>query len=775
MSEDGSTRAEQPAEARPTNSQVLSAIEKAAEGICVARISASSAPAEFIVWNRRMVEITGYTREQINRLGWQVLSGGDPALEALNLDRVVAIRRGEELTDQSMTIIRADGQRRTLAVSTSQIWERGGERDVLGFVRDATERIRAEQALRASEENYRAIFNSTGEAMVIVDTETGIVADANQAFLDLYGATAEEAVGRSAFDKDVATRTTLDIPGTMRKADQEGPQVVEYQGRSRDGRTFWVEAALRSVRIGGRRRILAVLRDISQRKRASDELRRLATAVEQAAEDIFITDPDGVIQYANPAFERTTGFSREEVIGKKPSLLKSGVHPNAFYEQLWQTIQSGRAWTGRLVNRRKDGSLVTEDATISPILDSQGATMGYVSLKRDVTHQERFEGQLRHAQKLEAVGQLAGGVAHDFNNLLQGIRGHSELALADLPTNHPSRESLAQVIKATDRAADLVRRLMLFSRREAIRPEYLDLNDIVSGLMRLVERLIGENVELRLTLGDGLWKVQGDAVQIEQILVNLCLNSRDAMPGGGLISVRTENASLDADFCAAHPWAREGDFVQIQVTDNGVGMSAAVKQHLFEPFYTTKEVGQGTGLGLATAFGIIKQHDGLISVYSEESLGTSVRIYLPAVKELPEGRAEPLESQASGAGGTILLAEDEELVRGLAVRVLTRAGYRVIPANDGEEAVRVFEEHAGEIDLALLDVLMPKLSGQAVCEALRRRRPDLPVLFTSGYTREHLLSTLGPTEATEVLLKPYQPQDLLNRIRRVLTSPRRER
>ena len=756
-----------------SDSEFLTAIfEKAADGICVCCFANGSPPGEFTVWNQRMLEMTGYTIDQANILGWDFIVS-HPQSANFNSEKLARFFQGAELTDEPIAIIGRNGETRKALLSTSTIPGPPGERRVLAFVRDLTERARAEEALRASEENYRAIFNSTGEAIIILDAQTGAIVDANRALLSLFGYPADQVGSRAVFDKQIIERSSPGLMEALRNAADQGPQVIEFQGQNVSGETLWVEGAIRTAQIGGQRRIVAVLRDISERKRAERQVRRMATAIEQAAEDIFITDPNGVIEYVNPAFERITGFSREEAIGKKPSFLKSGVHPLAFYEQLWQTIKAGRAWTGRFINKRKDGSLITEDATISPILDSAGSTLGYVSLKRDVTQQAKFEGQVRHAQKLEAVGQLAGGVAHDFNNLLQGIRGHSELAVADLPQEHPSRENLEQVIKATDRAADLVRRLMLFSRREAIRPEYLEMNDIVSGLMKLIRRLIGEQIELRPSLSEGLWKVYGDAVQIEQVLVNLCLNSRDAMPGGGLITIRTENSTLDSDFCAAHPWGRQGDFVQLQVTDNGTGMPAAVKQHLFEPFYTTKEVGKGTGLGLATVFGIVKQHEGLITVYSEEGLGTSVRIYFPAIKRAPEARTDTLESQLTGgSGGTILLAEDEELVRGLAVRVLTRAGYRVISACDGEEAVRLFNERADEIDLALLDVLMPKMSGQAACDLIRQRRPDVPVLFTSGYTRDHLLTTLAPSEITKVMLKPYQPQDLLTRIRQVLASRR---
>ncbi len=506
---------------------------------------------------------------------------------------------------------------------------------------------------------------------------------------------------------------------------------------------------------------------LRQRAAAEADRVRLATAIEQSQDIVMVTDAQTVIQYVNPVFESITGYTCQEAVGRPPDFLDSHLQEPAFYEAMHRAIRSGQVWRGVFTNRRKDQSLYEQQTTICPVRDGQGKIVNYVALMRDITEQVRLERKLAQAQKMEAVGQLAGGVAHDFNNLLQAIEGYATLAFENTPPQHLNREHLQEVLTASGRAAELVRRLLAFNRREAFHPAALELNVLIRELSRLLGRLIGEHLELVIRPAADLRPVLADAGQLEQVLVNLCVNSRDAMPSGGRITVSTRNADLDADFCAANPWAKEGQYACVEVADTGAGIAAEHMEHIFEPFFTTKDPGRGTGLGLATVYGIVRQHSGLIQVESELGRGTTMRVYLPVTeKALAAPVSESVPGLQPGDGETVLLAEDDEQVRKLAVAVLTRAGYRVRVARDGEEAEARFLEAPAEVRLAVLDVVMPKRSGREVAERLRRIRPNLPILFASGYSPEQFPEKLAPGYL--VLGKPFRPTELLARVRQLL-------
>jgi two-component system, cell cycle sensor histidine kinase and response regulator CckA len=419
---------------------------------------------------------------------------------------------------------------------------------------------------------------------------------------------------------------------------------------------------------------------------------------------------------------------------------------------------------------RDDGTGFEAQLSVTIVRDAAGAPVGFVTSIRDISTQLDMEAQLRQAQKMDAIGQLAGGVAHDFNNMLLAVEGYTDLALQRLDGGHPARGHLGEVMKASERAGALVRQLLAFSRSDAMRPRVLDVNEVIRGVRHLLSRLLGERVVLDLdlpALGEGVF---ADLRQLEQVLVNLCLNARDAMPAGGHISITTGTTVLDAAFAAAHPGAVAGRCVRISVADTGTGMSREVREHLFEPFFTTKRPDRGTGLGLATVYGIIMQHNGVIECETAPGAGTRFHMYLP-VSPLPlPPAAEPprLERERSAGSGTILVAEDDETVRRLACLILGRAGYATIVARDGEEAVRVFRARADEVDMALIDVVMPGLNGRAVAAQLRARRPSLPILFTSGYDFRVLEESLDDSEQAMIIHKPYLPQDLLRRVGQAL-------
>ncbi len=516
-----------------------------------------------------------------------------------------------------------------------------------------------------------------------------------------------------------------------------------------------------------------------ERERALEERTRLATAIEQSAEGILITDREGTIQYVNPAFERISGYAREEAVGQNPRILKSGRQTAQFYEELWKTITRGEVWTGHIINKRKDGTLYEQDATISPVRNLSGEITNFVSVKRDVTREVELEAQLRQAQKMEAIGQLAGGVAHDFNNILTAILGNAELVRngmeKNLPRDYQLLSDLAQIDHAAQRAATLTRQLLAFSRRQVFSPVVLDLNRLLTDMEKMLRPLIREDIKLEMVCASDVSCVCADAAQLEQVVVNLVVNARDAMPEGGALTLETNNATLDADYVALHAEARAGQHVMVAVSDTGMGMDTETRRRAFEPFYTTKQLGEGTGLGLAMVHGIVRQSGGHITVYSEPGQGTTFRVYLPAAvgvaaTEVPSGTRE----LSRGGHETILMCEDDRNVREATCRTLEAGGYTVLAAESAESALRMATEHVGRIQLLLTDVIMPGMNGRQLADALLATGRETRVLYVSGYT-DNVISHHGVLEeGVEFLEKPFTSGKLLRRIREVLDPPRSE-
>ena len=515
---------------------------------------------------------------------------------------------------------------------------------------------------------------------------------------------------------------------------------------------------------------------------ANRELTLAGVVFEHIPESVVITDRDAVIISVNPAFTTTSGYTAAEVIGRKPSLLKSGEQDEAFYRGLWETITSGRVWEGRVVNRRKDGSLYHEEMTISPVRDGTGQIVNFVAAKRDITEQlqsakarSRLEDQLRQAQKVEAIGRLAGGVAHDFNNMTAIVLGYGEMLQGQLGPEDPSRKFVEQIVLAGRRSAALTRQLLAFSRRQTLLPEVLDLNALLRNLEEMLGRLIGEDIQLEFKLAADLGCITADPGQIDQVVTNLVVNARDAMPKGGRLTVETANVELDAKFAQGHQSVVPGRYVLFALTDTGVGMDKATKDRLFEPFFTTKPKGKGTGLGLATAYGIVKQSGGYTYVYSEPGEGATFKIYLPLTDAKPaEKPVETSERIPRGNGELILLVEDEAPLRELAEIILSRLGYRVGAAGTGAAALRMVREQELEPDLVLTDVIMPGMSGAELADQLRRERPGMRVLFMSGYTDDAIASHGILDSGTPFIQKPFTERALATKMWEMLSQKEKD-
>ena len=504
---------------------------------------------------------------------------------------------------------------------------------------------------------------------------------------------------------------------------------------------------------------------------------RLSTAIAQSAENVIITDTNAAILYVNPAFERTTGYNLAEVTGRRMNILKSGRHDEFFYRDLWQTITSGQVWRGRFINKRKDDSLYSEESTISPVLNEDGQIVNFVRVSRDVSRELQLEEQLRQAQKMDAIGQLAGGVAHDFNNMLTAIMGYTGLAMEMLPPSHQVYSDIQGIQKIAERAAALTRQLLAFARQQISQPRMVNLNDLITNMDKLLGRLIGADIELVTLPAPTLGTVKIDPTQFEQVLVNLVLNARDAMPKGGKLTIETANITINHVNIFLYPGINPGKYVVLAVSDTGIGMSEEVMTHIFEPFFTTKNVGEGTGLGLATCFGIVKQSGGHIHVDSEPGQGTTFKIFIPWVEAAPApALVRDRFSRLPTGTETILLVEDEVAVRELTARVLRQQGYTVFEATSGDEALHMIQRRpVPTIHLLLTDLVMPRMGGKALVDQLLPLYPALKVLLISGYGYgDHMVIHNDMLKLKAAFLqKPFTPEQLAHKVRYVLNQDSR--
>ena len=508
-----------------------------------------------------------------------------------------------------------------------------------------------------------------------------------------------------------------------------------------------------------------------QQQRAEQSLRKLSCAVEQSADAISITNSEGIVEYVNPAFETLTGYSLQEVRGRSSSILKSGEQAPAMYREVWNNIRSADVGRSIVVNRKKNGEVYYVDESISPIRDGEGRITNFVSNGRDYSERLRVEAQLLQAQKMDAIGHMAGGIAHDFNNLLTIIISYSELALDSVVVENPAEARIQEILSAARRAAELTRQLLAFSRKQPQALRVAELNPVVSDIVKTLCRLIGEDIELVFRPGVELGRIRLDPVQIEQILMNLAANARDAMPQGGRCTIETSNVQLDEPYAerkrAVIPTGR---YVVLSMTDTGAGIPADHLTHVFEPFYTTKPSGKGTGLGLATVYGIVKQNHGFVWAYSEPGMGTIIKIYLPCVQDHPVAVETPITSPAAALGGTetLLLVEDEEPLRRAAAEFLGLRGYTVLEAKDGVEALLVTNRHGPAIHLAVTDVVMPHMSGGELAKELKAICPGTRVLFVSGYPGQTMLDHEVVDLENNFLQKPYTLKELASKVRSVL-------
>lgn len=623
------------------------------------------------------------------------------------------------------------------------------------------EKERTADALQDSEKRYRRLFESAKDGILILDADTGKVVDVNPFLLQLLGYSYDAICGQYIWELGVFKDIAASKDAFKALQDNEYIRYDDLPLETLDRQPIAVEFVSNVYLVDHSKVIQCNIRNITERKRAAAEHKRLMAAIEQVGEVIVMTDAQGIIQFVNPAFERTTGYSREEAAGQNPRILKSGEQDELFYRNLWDAISNGKTWAGRMVNKRKDGTLYTEEATISPVRDTSGRIVNYVAVKRDITEHLRLTAQFQQAQKMESVGLLAGGVAHDFNNMLSLILGYTELALNKVDPAQPLHADLEEILKAAMRSTDITRQLLTFARKQTISPVVLDLNQTVGSMLKMLRRLIGEDIDLAWLPEAGLCPVKMDPVQVGQILANLCVNARDAIAGVGKITIETGNAVFDEAYCAQHAGFMAGEYVLLAISDDGCGMDKETLGQIFEPFFTSKEMGRGTGLGLSTVYGIVKQNNGFINVYSEPGKGTTFRIYLSrCAGEAVDTQRKKAARIPRSRGETVLVVEDEPSLLTMCEMMLEELGYQVLAAGTPGEAIRLAGEHASELHLVMTDVVMPEMNGRDLAERLQSLHPGMKILFMSGYTADVIAHRGVLDEGVNFMQKPFSMKDL---------------
>lgn len=655
-----------------------------------------------------------------------------------------------------------DGQGRSLSleVSASVIRDRLGQpAAVVCVARDITERKQAEQAIRSSEERFGSVAQSANDAIISADSRGNIVYW-NRGARVMFGYEEGEVLGKplttlmSERYRDVHQRG-LERARTTGASKLIG-KTIELHGLKKDGQEFPIELSLATWKTDDETFYSGIIRDVTERKQAEEERTRLASFPELNPQPVIESTFDGTITYINPAAK--TMFPDLAILGIRHPILQN-------LPVVVDTLE-----------REGSGSLLREITLADSIWEQQINCDSVGKLVRiyavDITERRQLEEQLRQSQKMDAIGQLAGGVAHDFNNLLTVISGNSQLALRRLPAEHPQRRNIEQIHHAGQRAAALTHQLLAFSRKQILQPTVLDLNAVAYNLTPMLRRLIGEHIELSVTLRPDAGLVKADAGQIEQVIMNLCVNARDAMPQGGRLTLALANVRIDRGDAVLPAEVTPGEYVMLAVSDTGVGMDAKTRSRIFEPFFTTKEKGRGTGLGLSMVYGIVKQSDGFISVDSEPGRGTTFRIYLPQVRVgLPEAPLSHVAVETLQGTETILLVEDEEMVRTFTSDELQSLGYSILEAQSTQEAMRICREHPDPINLLLTDVVMPGLNGRELAERLVPLRPTMKILYMSGYADDAIFrdGMLDPSVA--YLKKPFSIETLAQKVREALANP----
>ena len=626
-----------------------------------------------------------------------------------------------------------------------------------------------EGALRESEANYRTIFDAVDDAIFIHDTETGTIVDVNRKMCEMYGWTPAEA--RQLKPGNWGTTGTPfreeQIIQRIREAAEGEPQLFEWQTEDKTGRRFWVEVSLKRAFIGGKNRVLAVVRDISLRKQEEEQLREQAALLDHATDAIIVQDLDGMVLYWNQGAERMYGWLAEEAKGRNVRDLYYKENLSQYRAAKGALLENGQ-WFGEIRQRTKDGTEIIAEGHWTLVPEETGKPKSMFAINTDITERKKLEAQFLRAQRMESIGALAAGIAHNLGNLLSPIL----LAIQMLKrkfTDEESQHMLAILQINAERGGEMIRQVLEFAR--GIEGERIELQPthLIKEVAKILESTFPKSIAIKVSIAKDLSPIVGDATQMHQVLMNLCVNARDAMPKGGNLTIKAENIYLDENYARMHFDAKQGHYIMISVGDTGTGMSPEVIEKIYEPFFTTKEQGKGTGLGLPSIRGIVKGHGGFIDVYSEVGKGTEFKIYIPAVTS---SAVRPDEVEPSGLltghGELILVVDDETSLLEVARKTLEENGYKVLTARDGTEALAVYAEHKNKIDAVVMDMVMPYLDGTATIRAIQRINPEAKIIASSGLSANDKTFDAASEGVRIFLKKPYTAEKLLNALADVL-------
>lgn len=602
----------------------------------------------------------------------------------------------------------------------------------------------------------------------------GEIAFINKKGLELIEYNESECIGKNVFqllisekDREKMEKVFNDII----KREVVTPAATNVNMITKNGREITFDVKYNCIRDkkGNLTDVLFVGEDITEKLFSKRLAEKMLYVVEQSPNTVVITDTDGVIEYVNKKFSELTLYTKEEVIGKKPNIFKSGTTPKRVYEELWNTIKAGRIWEGEMLNRKKNGELYWERAKIAPIFDPvSGSIANFVGIKEDITYKKKLEEQLLQSQKMEAIGHLAGGVAHDFNNILTAIIGYGNSLLLKLPKDDPLRTYVDQILVAAERAAALTQNLLSFARKKPLLKSVVDLNNIIERISNMVKRIIGEDIIFNMFLNKTSLNIYADISQIEQVVMNITTNARDAMEKGGSFTIETSMITMDDEFISKHVFGKEGEYAVLKLSDTGHGMSEEVKRNIFEPFYTTKGAGRGTGLGLSTVYGIVKSHDGFIDVESQIDKGTTFYIYFPLIGSSVEAEERVEMKQNYEGNETILIAEDDSSVLELFKDFFESFGYKVISVTNGDDAVKAFMPNKDKIALCILDIVMPVKSGPDALKEILSIKPGTKALLLSGYAIEIERYKSDFSDNVIFVQKPISPRKLVSLSRELI-------
>jgi len=682
-------------------------------------------------------------------------------------ETIQRVLKGEVLPYREYTARRKDGRTFSALVTTRAVFKNDQVVGFVGAIMDFSDHRQAEEKLRENEHRYRTLFESAGDAIFLMDREHFV--DCNQQTLTMFAVERQGIIGRSPID------FSPPLQPDGRKSSEKAREKIAaaFAGRSQffewthtraDGTPFAAEVRLNRVELGSDYFLQAIVRDISERVKAAESILTLSQVVEQSPAAIILMDPRGKIEFVNPGYTKMTGFTRDEIVGQDIGQIVSSKEDSEVKRQILRRLEKGEVWTGEFSNRKKDGGLFWGSVLVSPIWDFKGSIRRLAVIVQEITEQKKLELHLRQAQKMEAIGVLAGGVAHDFNNFLSAIVGMASLLEIKTEEDSLAHQYAGQILEVSERAASLTQSLLSFSRQQLVDLRLTNLNELIVGFHKILGRLIGEDIEFALDLSAEPLMIRADKGGMEQVLMNLVTNARDAMPEGGNLTITTSRRAVgEAGKTEDHP-----EMAVMEIMDSGIGISEEMKSRIFEPFFSNKETGKGTGLGLAIVYGIVQQHGGTIEVENDPGGGTLFRLFFPLQEAADEREAISRLPQLMGGTETILVVEDDPVVRQVIRDILEAYGYQVLEAVDGSEAAPVFRENSKRIGLVICDWIMPKKKGREVFAEIRAISATIPFLFISGYPGSYIFEKEGFGEPATFLAKPVNPNELLTRIRVVL-------